>query len=494
MRGVASARTPAWSHAPDQQEAPDLEIPRMRRVQPVAVVFERCPCGIESLCRPAQIARDERDLGLGDNAARAGHGFLRAEGARGTSQEGPRPVEITDLLHRDAPKREGRCIVAQGDQVQCLQGIPRRECTSSKVCSPPASTSTRSSASIIREEDMPKVGLMKRFNLSDRQAEAILELRLRHLAKLEEMKIRGEQDELEKEKADIEKTLGSQSRLKTLVNKGLKAAGDKFGDERRSPITERGPAKALQETDLVPSEPVTVVLSKQGWVRAAKGHDVDPEKLNYKAGDGFQDAAWGKTNQSVMFLDSTGRVYTLPARQLPSARSHGEPLSGRVKPPDGATFLVTLMGRDAPPYRIRHRLRQRLHYHPRRDPGPHPHRQGRADRAEGRQTPDPEPHLQHGNRLDLRDPFEPESGGVRCRRDSRHGEREGLKDSRDSGEEVLQRGGADGCAGLGAGKRQTDRLRRQAPHNPEKTRAGRILERTRLPRGFQKVDGVEVEI
>ncbi len=203
---------------------------------------------------------------------------------------------------------------------------------------------------IIREEDMPKVALMKRFNLSDRQAEAILELRLRHLAKLEEMKIRGEQDELEKEKADIEKTLGSQNRLKTLVKKELKAAGDKFGDERRSPITERGPAKALQETDLVPSEPVTVVLSKQGWVRAAKGHDVDPEKLNYKAGDGFQDAAWGKTNQSVMFLDSTGRVYTLPAHKLPSARSHGEPLSGKLKPPDGATFLATLMGRDDQPY------------------------------------------------------------------------------------------------------------------------------------------------
>jgi topoisomerase-4 subunit A len=203
---------------------------------------------------------------------------------------------------------------------------------------------------IIREEDMPKLALMKRFKLSDRQAEAILELRLRHLAKLEEMKIRGEQDELEKEKADIEKTLGSQNRLKTLVKKELKSAGDRFGDERRSPITERGPAKALQETDLVPSEPVTVVLSKQGWVRAAKGHDVDPEKLNYKAGDGFQDAAWGKTNQSVMFLDSTGRVYTLPAHKLPSARSHGEPLSGKLKPPDGATFLATLMGRDDQPY------------------------------------------------------------------------------------------------------------------------------------------------
>jgi len=203
---------------------------------------------------------------------------------------------------------------------------------------------------IIREEDMPKLALMKRFALSERQAEAILELRLRHLAKLEEMKIRGEQDELQKEKADIEKTLGSANRLRTLVKKELKAVADRHGDARRSPLTERGPARALQESDLVPSEPITVVLSQQGWVRAAKGHDVDPEKLNYKAGDGYQDAAWGRTNQNVLVLDSTGRVYTVPTHKLPSARSHGEPLSSRVKPPDGATFKATLMGRDDQPY------------------------------------------------------------------------------------------------------------------------------------------------
>ncbi|MEX0607630.1 MAG: DNA gyrase subunit A, partial [Halofilum sp. (in: g-proteobacteria)] len=203
---------------------------------------------------------------------------------------------------------------------------------------------------IIREEDKPKAALMQRFELSDRQAESILELRLRHLAKLEEMKIRGEQDELINEQADLEKTLGSERRMKTLVRKELEAAAEQHGDERRSPITERGPAKALQETDLVPSEPITAVLSQQGWVRAAKGHDVDPEQLNYKAGDGYQDAAWGKTNQPVMFLDSTGRVYTLPAHKLPSARSHGEPLSSRLKPPDGAGFVATLMGRDDQPY------------------------------------------------------------------------------------------------------------------------------------------------
>ena len=203
---------------------------------------------------------------------------------------------------------------------------------------------------IIREADMPKVALMKRFKLSERQAEAILELRLRHLAKLEEIKIQGEQDELSKEKEDIEKTLGSKNRLKTLVKNELKEVAKKHGDQRRSPITERGPAKALQETDLVPSEPITVVLSRQGWIRAAKGHEVDPEQLGYKAGDGFQDAAWGKTNQNVMILDSTGRVYTIPAHKLPSARSHGEPLSSSLKAPDGATFIATLMGRDDQPY------------------------------------------------------------------------------------------------------------------------------------------------
>ncbi len=203
---------------------------------------------------------------------------------------------------------------------------------------------------IIREEDMPKVVLMKTFNLSNRQAESILELRLRHLAKLEEMKLRGEQDDLHREKADIDKTLGSERRMKTLVKQELAAVAEAHGDERRSPITERGPAKAMQATDLMPSEPVTVVLSQQGWARAAKGHDVDPEKLNYKAGDGFQDAAWGRTNQPVMFLDSTGRVYTLPAHKLPSARSHGEPLSSVLKPPDGATFVASLMGRDEQPY------------------------------------------------------------------------------------------------------------------------------------------------
>jgi len=203
---------------------------------------------------------------------------------------------------------------------------------------------------IIREEDMPKLVLMKTFDLSNRQAEAILELRLRHLAKLEEMKIRGEQDDLQQEKRELDKLLGSKQRLKTLVKQELQAAAERHGDARRSPLTERGPARALQDTELMPAEPVTVVLSTQGWARAAKGHDVEPERLNYKAGDDFQDAAWGRSNQAVMFLDTTGRVYTLPAHKLPSARSHGEPLSSVVKPPDGAGFVATLMGPDERPY------------------------------------------------------------------------------------------------------------------------------------------------
>ncbi len=203
---------------------------------------------------------------------------------------------------------------------------------------------------IIREEDEPKAVLMSTFDLSARQAEAILELRLRHLAKLEEIKLRGEEEALQQEKVDLEKTLGSDRRMKTLMKKELRAVAETHSDERRSPLTERGPAKALQESDLVPSEPVTVVLSRQGWARAAKGHDIEPERLSYKAGDGFQDAAWGRSNQPVMFLDSTGRVYTLPAHRLPSARSHGEPLASLLKPPDGATFVASLMGRDQQPY------------------------------------------------------------------------------------------------------------------------------------------------
>ena len=197
---------------------------------------------------------------------------------------------------------------------------------------------------IIRSEDQPKPVLMKRFGLTDTQAEAILELKLRHLAKLEEMKIRGEQEELAKERNSLEKTLGSTKRLRKLIREEILADADKHGDERRSPIAERAPAQALQQTAVLPSDPVTVVLSKRGWVRAAKGHEVDASALSYKAGDGFKAACAGRSNQPVVFIDSTGRAYTLPAHTLPSARGQGEPLSGRISPPDGATFEGVLTG------------------------------------------------------------------------------------------------------------------------------------------------------
>jgi len=197
---------------------------------------------------------------------------------------------------------------------------------------------------IIRTEDEPKPVLMKRFKLTDVQADFILDTKLRQLARLEEMKIRGEQEELAKEKADIEKILGSDRRLKTLVKKELMADAEAYGDDRRSPLVEREAAQALDETALISAEPITVVLSEKGWIRAAKGHEVDAAGLNYKAGDGYKDSAPGKSNQLATFLDSTGRSYSIPAHTLPSARGQGEPLSGRVNPIAGATFEAVLLG------------------------------------------------------------------------------------------------------------------------------------------------------
>ncbi|MCK0538684.1 DNA topoisomerase IV subunit A [Alcanivorax quisquiliarum] len=199
---------------------------------------------------------------------------------------------------------------------------------------------------IIRFEDEPKPVLMERFGISDRQAEAILELKLRHLAKLEEMKIRGEQDELSQEREWLTETLGSMAKMKSLVAKELKEDAEKYGDDRRSPLVKRDDAKALDETELMTADAITVVLSEKGWVRAARGHDVDASGLSYKTGDSFLSAAQGKTNQQVCFLDSTGRSYSLPAHTLPSARGQGEPLSGRLAPPSGASFIAALMGQD----------------------------------------------------------------------------------------------------------------------------------------------------
>jgi topoisomerase-4 subunit A len=198
---------------------------------------------------------------------------------------------------------------------------------------------------IIRREDEPKPVLMKKFKLSDEQAESILELKLRHLAKLEEMQIRGEQKELAKERADLEATLASDKKLRTLVKDEIVRDSNTYGDERRSPIVVGAPvAQAIDVTELAPAEPVTLVLSKRGWVRAAKGHEIDPTKLEYKQGDSFLMACRGRSNQPAVFLDSTGRTYSLPAHTLPSARGHGEPLSGRLDPPDGATFLGAMIG------------------------------------------------------------------------------------------------------------------------------------------------------
>lgn len=203
---------------------------------------------------------------------------------------------------------------------------------------------------IIREEEKPKPVLMSHFKISDIQAEAILELKLRHLAKLEEMKIRGEQDELSIERKGIELILGSNKRLKTLVKKEIKQAADEFGDDRMSPIVAREEAKALTESDLMPSEMVTVVVSKMGWVRCAKGHEVDVTELNYKSGDEFGSFARGKSNQNVVFLDSSGRSFSQLAHNLPSARGQGEPLTGRFNPIAGSHFVDTLMANDEQEY------------------------------------------------------------------------------------------------------------------------------------------------
>ncbi|WP_041524189.1 DNA topoisomerase IV subunit A [Gilvimarinus agarilyticus] len=199
---------------------------------------------------------------------------------------------------------------------------------------------------IIREEDHPKPVLIERFNLVEMQAEYILETKLRQLARLEEMKILEEQEKLEKERAELEKILGSATRLKTLIRKELKQVAEDFGDDRRSPIVARQEAQAFSEAELVSADPVTVVVSDKGWIRAAKGHDIDPEALNYKAGDHFKLVALGKSNQQAILLDSTGRSYAIAAHTLPSARGQGEPISGRLNPPNGATFEGLLMGAD----------------------------------------------------------------------------------------------------------------------------------------------------
>ena len=197
---------------------------------------------------------------------------------------------------------------------------------------------------IVRREDEPKPVLIKRFKLSDEQAEAILETKLRHLARLEEMKIREEQKKLAEERDEIDRILKSKARLTKLVREELMQDAEEYGDARRTKLVEREAAQAISAVDLLSSEPTTVVLSRLGWVRAAKGHDIDARGLAYKSGDEFQAAAKGRNLQQAVFIDSTGRAYSLDAHQLPAARGYGEPLSGTVDPPDGATFAAVLIG------------------------------------------------------------------------------------------------------------------------------------------------------
>ena len=196
---------------------------------------------------------------------------------------------------------------------------------------------------IIRHEDDPKAELMARFNLSDEQADAILNLRLRHLAKLEENQLKAEQDELEKERLNLEAILGSERRLNTLIKKEIQEDAKKYASPRMSQLVEREEAKMISESDMMPAEPVTVILSEMGWVRCAKGHDIDPKSLSYKAGDNYRAHACGKSNQAVVFIDSTGRSYALDPLSLPSARSQGEPLTGKLNLPAGATIEYVVM-------------------------------------------------------------------------------------------------------------------------------------------------------
>jgi topoisomerase-4 subunit A len=199
---------------------------------------------------------------------------------------------------------------------------------------------------IIRYEEEPKAEMIRRFNISERQAEAILELKLRHLAKLEEFKIRAEQDELEAERKRLEEILGSDSRLRKLIKDELKEDAKTYGDDRRSPIVQRNEAQAFSEKDLLSADPVTVVISKQGWIRAAKGHEIDAEGLSYKSGDSFKLACTGRMNQPTLLLDSTGRSYTLDTHTLPSARGQGEPVTSQLSLPKGATIEGMFSGQD----------------------------------------------------------------------------------------------------------------------------------------------------
>lgn len=197
---------------------------------------------------------------------------------------------------------------------------------------------------VIREAENPKLALMQRFELSERQADAILEMKLRHLAKLEEIKLRAEHDELSKERDYLQEILASEQRLRHLVKEEITADRDLYGDKRRSPLVEREDSQALKEEDILPNEPITVVLSQKGWIRAAKGYDIDGRELSYKSGDEFKAQTNARSNQQVIFFDNEGKVYTLLGHVLPSARGQGEPLTGKLNPAEGASFAALTSG------------------------------------------------------------------------------------------------------------------------------------------------------
>jgi topoisomerase-4 subunit A len=197
---------------------------------------------------------------------------------------------------------------------------------------------------IIRNEDKPKQVLCNRFKLSDLQADAILDLRLRQLARLEETRIVSEQSKLSIERADLEKTIKSKARLKKLIKKELMEDADTFGDARACDIVSRAEARAFSEKDLISTESLTVILSQKGWIRAAKGNEVNPRELNYRSGDNFLQGLQTRSNQDTVFFDSTGRAYTAATHTLPSARGQGEPLTGRFNPPNDAFFVGMVSG------------------------------------------------------------------------------------------------------------------------------------------------------
>jgi topoisomerase-4 subunit A len=203
---------------------------------------------------------------------------------------------------------------------------------------------------IIRYEEDPKTELMRAFGLTDVQTEAILDLKLRHLQKLEEIKITGEQAELAAERKKLEELLGDDDKLKKLIGEEIKEDAKKYGDARRCPINAKPPAQALEASEIIPAEPITVVLSKAGWIRSAKGHDIDPVSLSYKAGDEFLCAAQGKSNQLLVLIDNKGRCYTLNPRELPSARSQGEPVTTKLDLQDGAKIMGMMLGDPAEKY------------------------------------------------------------------------------------------------------------------------------------------------